>query len=96
MSYSVQQIKFELVSYVKEFGGDFTQWSVGTAADAPTALFGVHRIDPVHDIWLWKPALTTAAAELVARWMTDRQGAVAVGDERGGHVYLFRRQGEAT
>ena len=96
MTYSVQQIKFELISYVKEFGGDFTQWSVGTSEDAPKALFETHQVDPVRDIWLWKPALTPAAAEIVARWMTDRQRAVAVGENRGDHVYMFRKEPEAA
>ena len=95
MTYSVQQIKFELISYVKEFGGDFTQWSVGTSDDAPKALFEVHGVDPVRDIWLWKPALSPAAAELVARWMTDRQKASAIGGVSGDHVYMFRKQPDA-
>ena len=92
MTYSVQQIKFELISYVKEFGGDFTQWSVGTAVDAPKALFETHQVDPVRDIWLWKPALTQGAAEMVSRWMTDRQKANAVGTHAGDHVYMFRKE----
>lgn len=92
MSYSVQQIKFELISYVKEFGGDFTQWSVGTAEDAPKALFQMHEVDPVQDVWLWKPASTPAAAALVVGWMTDRQKAnFAPGDADGSSVFLFRK-----
>ena len=91
MTYSVQQIKFELISYVKEFGGDFSQWSVGTAEDAPKALFEHHMVDPVEDIWLWKPALTSAAAALIVGWMIERQKAVAVGQGGGTCVYMFRR-----
>ncbi len=92
MTYSVQQIKFELVSYVKEFGGDFTQWHVGAARDARKALFETHGVDPERDIWLWKPALTGAAAALVVAWMRDRQNArTAAGDAGGDCVFMFRK-----
>ena len=91
-NYSVQQIKFEMISYVKEFGGDFTQWSVGTAEDAPMALFQIHQVDPVHDVWLWKPALTPAAAALVVGWMTGRQKAKpAPSDAPGPCVFIFKK-----
>ena len=96
MTFSVQQIKFELISYVKEFGGNFSQWSVGTAEDAPRALFEHHMVDPVEDIWLWKPAMTSAAATLVAGWMTERQKAIAVGDGGGTCVYMFKKVSEAS
>ena len=63
-AYSVQQIKFEFISYVKEFGADFSAWSVGVAEDAPAALFREHGIDETRDIWLWKPAVSPAAAAM--------------------------------
>ncbi len=92
MAYSVQQIKFELISHVKEFGGDFTQWSVGTAEDAPKCMFQLHGVNPAADIWVWKPALTSAAAEMVVAWMSQRQNAKAVsGDPQGNCVFMFRK-----
>ena len=92
MTYSVQQIKFEFISYVKEFGGNFTDWHIGVALDAPKALFQVHKVDPVHDFWLWKPALTSAAARLVTTWMTQRQNAhPAAGDTEGDCVFMFKK-----
>jgi hypothetical protein len=93
MVYSVQQIKFELISYVKEFGADFTEWSIGLATDAPKALFEIKKVDNINDMWLWKPAVTHAAAVMIRDWMTNRQkvGAVA-GDIDGGQcVFMFKR-----
>lgn len=89
-AYSVQQIKFEFISYVKEFGADFSAWSVGVAEDAPAALFGEHGIDEARDIWLWKPAVSPAAAAMVRDWICGRQGAAALPGE-GRQVFLFRR-----
>lgn len=92
MAYSVQQIKFELISYVKEFGGDFGQWFIGRAVDAPKLLFEVHKVDPHHDIWLWKPALTSSAACIVVTWMTERQNTRSTtGDDDGNCVFIFKR-----
>jgi hypothetical protein len=93
MVYSVQQIKFELISYVKEFGADFTEWSIGLASDAPKALFEINGVDEDRDMWLWKPAVTNAAAAMIHSWMTERQKAVAVaGDDAAGTcVFMFKR-----
>ena len=91
-AYSVQQIKFEFISYVKEFGADFSDWSVGVCDDAPAALFGEHGLDETRDIWLWKPAVSAVAAAMVRDWICGRQGAAALPGE-GRHVFLFRRAG---
>jgi hypothetical protein len=95
MAYSVQQIKFELISYVKEFGADFTEWSIGVAEDAPKALFETHNVDPVRDMWLWKPALTPAAAAMIRTWMVERQKASPADGDDGPCVFLFKRAPDA-
>ena len=89
-AYSVQQIKFEFISYVKEFGADFSAWSVGVAEDAAAALFRDHGVDEARDIWLWKPEVSPAAAAMVRDWICGRQGATALVGE-GRQVFLFRR-----
>lgn len=89
-AYSVQQIKFEFISYVKEFGADFPAWSVGLAEDAHAALFETHGLDEGRDIWLWKPAVSAAAAAMVRDWICGRQGAVALPGE-GRQIFLFKR-----
>ena len=92
MSSSVQEMKSELVRYVKEFGGDVTQWSIGIADDAPTALFQMHEVDPVRDVWLWKPAASPADAALVVDWMTDsKKATLAAGDVGGQCVFMFKK-----
>jgi hypothetical protein len=72
MNYSVQQIKFECFSYIKEFGAHMEDWVIGAASDPDAALFehcAVHRHD---DIWMWRPALSPAAASAVIEFMTSR------------------------
>jgi len=71
--YSVQQIKFEIYAYVKEFGADFTDWYVGISADPVKDLFGKHKLDRDNDIWLYKQAASFAACKTVQRYFLDSQ-----------------------
>ncbi|GLS45613.1 hypothetical protein [Methylobacterium brachythecii] len=92
MVYSVQQIKFEFISYVKEFGADFREWSVGVADDARRALFLENGVDEAGDVWLWKPALTPAAAAMIRSWLVDRHGVTNVSEgTSGAEIFLFKR-----
>ena len=45
MVYSVQQIKYEILAYMKEFGGDFSDYYVGITHDPENALFKDHKVD---------------------------------------------------
>ena len=92
MVYSVQQIKFEFLSYIKEFGGKVEDWRIGLADDARSALFEDNRVDEQQDIWLWKPALTPVAARTVYRYMTEQLHVPPV--ERPGDgvcIFLFKK-----
>ena len=97
MTYSVQQIKFEFISYVKEFGADFHEWSVGIADDARQALFETNGVDEAGDIWLWKPALTPAAANMIRSWLVERHGVTdASANAPGREIFLFKRRAAAA
>ncbi|MDH4980718.1 hypothetical protein [Hyphomicrobium sp. D-2] len=92
MVFSAQQIKFEFLSYIKEFGGQPAEWHVGCAPDAPKAMFEQADVDSEHDIWLWKPALSPAAARIVYRYLTEQLGvnhAASACD--GANIFLYKR-----
>jgi hypothetical protein len=72
ITYSVQQIKFECFSYIKEFGARMEDWVIGAASDPDAALFEHCAVHPSDDIWMWKPALSPAAATAVIDFMTSR------------------------
>lgn len=92
MTFSVQQIKFEFLSYIKEFGGKAGEWRIGLAEDARKALFADNAIDEATDIWLWKPALTPVAARIVYRYMTEQLHVPPVEQQGDGRcVYLFKK-----
>ncbi len=91
MVYSVQQIKFEFLSYIKEFGAECRDWHIGLCPDPEAALFASGRVDRIRDIWLWKPALSPNAAALVHRYFTGLGVAPDPGADGGQCVYLYRR-----
>lgn len=93
MVFSPQQVKFELLSYIKEFGTDPENWRIGSAMNAEVALFEDNAIDRDKDIWLWKPLLSPSAAAIVLRYMTE-QLHIPLSDRSssGSNVYLFKKR----
>ncbi|MEG6507676.1 hypothetical protein V6C03_01680 [Methyloligella sp. 2.7D] len=90
--FSPQQIKFEFLSYIKEFGALPEEWRVGCAADAQEAMFGRNGVDRERDIWLWKPALSAKAAAIVYRYLTEQMHVPSAEDEcQGSQIFLYRR-----
>ncbi len=95
MIYSVQQIKYEILAYMKEFGGDFHDWYVGIASDPKDTMFKTHSVDEEDDIWLYKQALTFAACKTVQTYFletlkTDGK-AILDGNEDTDCVYLYKK-----
>jgi len=96
MILSVQQIKYELFAYMKEFGGSFGEWHVGVARDPLTVLAQVHGADPQRGLWIYKQALTSRAALTVRTYFVDKLGAgcdplTDPVDEDCDCVYAWRR-----
>ncbi|MEQ8739488.1 MAG: hypothetical protein RID59_13170 [Hoeflea sp.] len=73
--YSIQQIKFELLSYLKEFGTNGPDWTIqlttGTDDEAVAAL---REDDGQSMIWICKPTLSERAASLIQDHMVSRFG----------------------
>jgi hypothetical protein len=92
MVFSPQQIKFEFLSYIKEFGGRPEEWRVGCAVDPQKAMFEQERVDRERDIWLWKPALSPAAARIVFRYLTEQMRVQSAEcTAQGASIFLFKR-----
>ena len=95
MIYSVQQIKFEILAYIKEFGGDFSDWYIGIAADPKGTMFQTHKVHQDDDIWLHKQALTFTACKTIQKYFLDilkTDGeAVSEGDEDTDCIYIYKK-----
>ena len=95
MVYSVQQIKFEILSYMKEYGGNFNDWYVGIAADPKSAMFQKHNVHQEDDIWLYKQALTFTACKTIQQYFLDKLKTdgepVLEGNEDTDCVFLYKK-----
>ena len=72
MVYSVQQVKYEILAYIKEFGGHFGDYYVGIASDPKEELFSIHNVDKTIDPWLYKQLLTAQAAQTAQSYFINR------------------------
>ena len=72
MVYRDQQNKYEILAYIKEFGGEFSDYYVGVSNDPKKSLFTVHNVNPTNDPWLYKQALTLQAAKTAQSYFINR------------------------
>ena len=81
--YSVQQLLFDSMSYIKEFRQTNASWHVAvTGAD-----LGGQEL--AFDVWLHRPALSQRAAETVAARLRNRFGAHPLPNLPAPGRYLF-------
>lgn len=93
--YSVQQIKFEILAYIKEFGAQFGDWYIGIAENPKQALFVDHKVDPEKDIWMYRQTVSFAACQTIQRYFIETLGTdgepANSGMEQKDCIYLFRK-----
>lgn len=93
--FSVQQIKYEFLLYMKGLGGEFGDWYVGAAAEPEAALFAAHGVRADDDPWIFKPALTHRATLTITRYFLEvlhTDGRMpAIDDEGATFAYMFRK-----
>ncbi len=94
MVFSVQQVKYEFLAYIKEFDPTFSNWYVGLAEHPKQALFEIHRVRDSEDPWLYKQLLTNRAARTVHDYFIGHlktAGAAAIEQsEDVDCVYLYK------
>jgi hypothetical protein len=84
-SYSVQQIKFEFLSYIKEFGGKGSDWTIGLLNEEEHQQRALSDNTKNADlIWICKPALSPNAARIVSEYFISRFGARQAPDSVAG------------
>ncbi|KQZ19130.1 hypothetical protein ASD50_06375 [Mesorhizobium sp. Root552] len=92
MAYSVQQIKFEFLGLIKEYGQNPDDWFVGTAEDVHSQLFDVNSVDESGDTWVWKPTLSPSAAKMIHQFLVYRIGVRPAFTQEGPIVFMFKRK----
>jgi hypothetical protein len=86
--YSVQQLTFDCLSYLKDFQAADAIWHTGAVGpDNPAKV-----CDEEYDVWLYRPALSLKAANTVAHLLIARFriSPVKPGVQLGRFVFLGR------
>ena len=77
MILSVQQAKFELLAYIKEFDTTFSNWCVGLSANPKQTLFDERHVRDEQDPWLYKQLLSHRAAGIVRSYFVEQLRVIA-------------------
>jgi hypothetical protein len=88
--YSVQQLTFDCLSYLKEFQADDAVWHVGAVGSDNPA----DACEPeAYDVWIHRPALSTKAATTVANLLIARFRVLPINSDvqLGRFVFLGRQ-----
>lgn len=95
MVYSVQQIKFEIFRYIKEFGSNFDDWFVGISSDPKKTMLEQHQVDEKKDIWLYRQAVSFTACRTIQKYFLEHLKTdglpILEGNEDTDCIYLFKK-----
>ena len=91
MSKSKSEILNDFQSFMSKHGGNYKEWCVGTAEDAKTQLFSVHKFKNGADKGLFREADSEIQAAGVAEFFTNHG---ALGDDsvkrNADQVYAYK------
>lgn len=94
MRYSIQQIKFEFISAIREIDDDAGRWTAAIVDHPPEASLRQMGFDPTEFVYVAKPAVSPRAAALVLDFIADKMGVNRTRANETGHwVMMFRRLG---
>ena len=97
MVLSVQQIKFEIMRYVKELGSDFSQWHIGISNNPSESLFITYKVDQQRGVWMYKQAVSVRACHTVRDYFLKIQNMSGSGelqeilDESSNYIFIFKK-----
>ena len=100
-----QEIIDEIKRNIRAFGGDFTDWCVGTAKDARGPFFHNHLVAELGDGLIYREAFTADAARAIQEHLVhdcgltpaaEAEGSSALYDlEPGKIVFVYRKTSQA-
>jgi hypothetical protein len=88
---NAQQIRDEILAYLRMQGGTSASWYIGIAAEIERRLFGDHRVPPANHWYICRQATSSEVAHEAERALLALgfDGGAAGGDEDGVFVYAY-------
>lgn len=86
------QAAADIEQYIREHGGDFSNWYAGIAADPRHRLFSDHNVTEHGGAWIYRDAITEAEARKAEDYLLSLgcKGGDGGGDYRTRYVYAYR------
>ena len=90
---SEDEIKADIERYIEDRDANYGNWYVGIAADPRDRLFEDHRVKKESDLWIYRKAMSSAAARSVEKYFIERKGTKGGpggGDDSTRFVYAYK------
>lgn len=94
MAHSGQQIVGRIKERIRQAGGVYQKWVVGTSKQPRESLFTEHKVRNKGDLWIFMKAESAAVARKVRAFLTKRRGMVgtaAAADPAAEFVYAYKK-----
>ena len=83
-------IEAEILSYITVGGGDPGDWFVSASTNPAVSLFSLHKVVKEQDLWIYRKALSSDAAEGIAAYFQQEMGTDGnEGEGAGERLYVF-------
>ena len=81
-----------IAEYVAKFGGPFSLWYAGIAADPQSRLFSEHGVDKHKDAWIYRLCDSSSDARAIETYLIQRgmKGGPGGGDNTTRSIYAYR------
>ena len=93
MAKSKQEILTEIDAHIDDCGGSYSDWYVGITEDAKRRVFEEHGVVKGKDPYIWRTAVSSAAARDVEEHFLDLgcDGGGGGGNEDADIVYAYKK-----
>jgi len=84
-----------LDEYIRRYGGDYSRWFVGAAANPERKMFGEHNVKDGEDPWIYHCAGNFTEAKRALAALIDGRGADGTAQELPGsclYVYAYMKK----
>ena len=82
----------DIANYVRNWGGNYSQWYCGIAADLADRLFKAHNVDKANGAWIYRPCGSSDEARATEDYFfgLGMKGGPGGGDYATKSVYAYK------
>lgn len=89
-----QIIISEITNFISQWGGSYSEWYAGIAANPKERLFNDHNVNENSDGWIYRNALDSNSAREIENYLINTlgmDGDIGGGDYTTKYVYAYKK-----